>query len=81
MATVSPNKIKYTPGPEPDTITVGGFKMGTSFEGAYGPTSVTDFWQGIIPAVSGYTIYTNKASQGPSIHTAVDDNELIFYAN
>jgi hypothetical protein len=81
MATVSPNKIKYTPGPEPDTITVGGFKMGTSPNGAYGPTSVTDFWQGITPAVSGYTIYTNKALQGPSIHTAVDDNELIFYAN
>jgi hypothetical protein len=81
MATVSPNKIKYTPGPEPDTITVGGFKMGTSFEGAYSPTSVTDFWQGITPAVSGYTIYTNKVLQGPSIHTAVDDNELIFYAN
>ena len=81
MATVSPNKIKHTPGPEPDTITVGGFKMGTSFEGAYSPTITTDFWQGITPAVNGYTIYTNKALQGPSIHTAVDDNELIFYAN
>jgi hypothetical protein len=81
MATVSPNKIKYTPGPEPDTITVGGFKMGTSFEGAYGPTSVTDFWQGITPATDGYTIYTNKASQGPSIHAPADDNELISYCN
>ena len=81
MATVSPNKIKHTPGPEPDTITVGGFKMGTSFEGVYSPTSVTDFWQGITPVANGYTIYTNKASQGPSIHTAIDDNELIFYAN
>ena len=81
MATVSPNKIKHTPGPEPDTITVGGFKMGTSPRGVYSPTSVTDFWQGITPVANGYTIYTNKASQGPSIHTAVDDNELISYCN
>jgi hypothetical protein len=81
MATVSPNKIKHTPGPEPDTITVGGFKMGTSPRGVYSPTSVTDFWQGITPVANGYTIYTNKASQGPSIHTAADDNELISYCN
>ena len=81
MATVSPNKIKYTPGPEPDTITVGGFKMGTSPRGAYGPTITTDFWQGITPVANGYTIYINKASQGPSIHAPADDNELISYCN
>ncbi len=78
---VPPNKIKDTTSPEPDTITVGGFKMGTSPNGAYGPTSVTDFWQGITPSVDGYTVYETKASQGPSMHTPQDDAGLIFYAN
>lgn len=81
MATISPNKIKETTSPEPDTITVGGFKMGTSPTGAYGPTSATDFWQGITPSVGGYTVYETKASQGPSMHTPQDDAGLIFYAN
>jgi hypothetical protein len=81
MATVTPNKVKITAGPEPNTITVGGFKMGTSFSGAYSPTSVTDFWQGITPSSDGYTVYETKASQGPSIHTPKDDAGLIWYAN
>ena len=43
----------------------------------YGPTSATSFWNGIIPPSSGYTVYQNKASNGPSIRTASDDSSLV----
>ena len=41
------------------------FYIGT--KGDYGPTSSTGFYAGITPPGGGYTLYRNKASQGPSI--------------
>jgi len=41
------------------------FYVGT--EGDYGPTSSTGFYAGITPPGGGYTLYRDKASQGPSI--------------
>lgn len=81
MATISPNKIKETLSVEPDTIRIADFRLGTSSTGAYGPTSVTGFYQGISPVTSGYTIYESKPTQGPSVHTPQDDAGLLWYAN
>lgn len=81
MASISPNKIKETLSVEPDTIRIGDFRLGTSSTGTYGPTSVTGFYQGISPVIGGYTIYESKPTQGPSIHTPLDDAGLLWYAN
>ena len=81
MATVAPNKVKSTTNPEPNTIRVGKFRIGTSFGGAYGPTSATGFWQGITPPTGGYTVYEDTGTVAPSLHTPQDDNGLIWYAN
>lgn len=49
----------------------------TSSDVIKGPTSSTGFWSGITPPAGGYTIYENKAANGPSIRTAASDSELI----
>lgn len=56
----------------------GGFSVGVTGGSDYGPTSLTGFWNGVTPPVGGYTIYVDKASQGPSIHVANNDTECIF---
>jgi hypothetical protein len=43
----------------------------------YGPTSATSFYNGVTPPLSGYTIYQNKAANGPSIRTAADDATMV----
>ena len=59
------------------SATRGGFKVGVSGGADYGPTSTTGFWNGVTPPVSGYTIYVDKASQGPSIHVASNNSQCI----
>ncbi len=51
--------------------------LGISDSVGYGPTSTTDFWNGYTPGASGYTIYVNKVSNGPSIFSPANDTELI----
>ena len=78
------NVIKYdsTTGFISDTY---GFKIGNFYIGTaqveYGPTSTSNWWDGITPTIGGYTIYIQKASQGPSIYTPNNDGELIWFAN
>lgn len=55
------------------------FKIGIGGSDDYGPTSVTNFYNGITPPIGGYTIYVQKELQGPSIHVAQDDNQCIFF--
>jgi uncharacterized delta-60 repeat protein len=43
-------------------------------------TDGTGFWSGIVPPTSGYTVYAQKESQGPSIRVASNDSELITIA-
>jgi hypothetical protein len=59
------------------SATRGGFSVGVKEGADYGPTSLTGFWNGITPPVGGYTIYVDKASQGPSIHVASNDAQCI----
>ena len=53
--------------------------MGINEGVEYGPTSVTGFWNSIIPPSGGYTMYGNKAVAGPSIVVAQNDSELIGF--
>jgi len=55
------------------------FRVGVFGAADYGPTSITGFYKGITPPISGYTIYVGKESQGPSIHVANNDSQCIFF--
>lgn len=55
----------------------GNFTIGIDSTFDFGPTSATSFWNGITPPSGGYTIYQNKAANGPSIRTAANDSALI----
>jgi len=55
----------------------GNFIIGVDPAFAYGPTSATSFYNGVTPPTGGYTIYRNKAVNGPSIRTAADDSTMV----
>ncbi len=75
-----PNAIKYSTSAQTLALKKGNFYIGTGDVGK-GPTSSTDYWNGITPPAGGYTIYLNKASGGPSIYTAANDAALISLTN
>jgi hypothetical protein len=75
-----PNPIKYSTSAQTLALKKGNFWIGTGDVGK-GPTSVTDYYNGITPPAGGYTIYLNKASGGPSIYTAANDSQLISLSN
>lgn len=62
------------------TIKRNNFLIGVNTSLQYGPTSATTFWNGVVPPSSGYTVYAQKSSEGPSIRTAANDAELITIA-
>ena len=76
---IPPNKIKYSTSFHPNTIKVKDWVLGINEGVEYGPTSVTGFWNSIIPPSGGYTMYGNKAVAGPSIVVAQNDSELIGF--
>ena len=76
---IPPNKIKYSTSFHPNTIKVKDWVLGINEGAEYGPTSVTGFWNSIIPPSGGYTMYGNKAVAGPSIVVAQNDSELIGF--
>lgn len=73
----TPNIIKYSASNVANTIGRNNIRLGISNSVGYGPTSTTDFWNGYTPGASGYTIYVNKVSNGPSIFSPANDTELI----
>ena len=75
-----PNPIKYSLSAQTLALKKGNFWIGTGDVGK-GPTSTTDYYNGITPPSGGYTIYLNKASGGPSIYTAANDAALISLTN
>ena len=75
-----PNPIKYSVTQEALSLKVGNFYFGTG-DVPKGPTSVTGFYNGITPGTSGYTIYLDKASQGPAIFVPTSDSELVTTTN
>jgi len=77
----TPNFIKYSTTPDNKSIKVGNYSIGVASGTTYGPTFDTSYWSGISPPTSGYTIYENKVSNGPSIRVPMDSATLIDYAN
>ena len=75
-----PNSIKYSASAQTLALKKGNYWIGTGDVGK-GPTSTTDYYNGITPPSGGYTIYLNKASGGPSIYTAANDASLISLSN
>ena len=75
-----PNPIKYSTSAQTLALKKGNYWIGTGDVGK-GPTSTTDYYNGITPPSGGYTIYLNKASGGPSIYTATNDTQLISLSN
>jgi hypothetical protein len=61
------------------SLSKGNLTVGVKGTTEYGPTSISGFYNGITPPVGGYTIYVEKASQGPSIHVPGDDMECMYY--
>lgn len=63
-----PDSIRFS---ETDTVLpslkLNNAYIGTAGGGGYGPTQSTGFWAGIDVPSSGYVIYANKETQGPSI--------------
>lgn len=75
-----PNLIKYSTSAQTLALKSGDYWIGTG-DVPKGPTSSSDYWNGITPPSGGYTIYLNKASQGPSIYTPLSDSDLIVTTN
>ena len=75
-----PNLIKSATTVSTGTIKRNNFLISVDTSLQYGPTESTGFWNGIIPPTSGYTVYAQKESQGPSIRVASNDSELITIA-
>jgi hypothetical protein len=74
------NSVKYSASAQTLALKKGDYWIGTG-DVPKGPTLTTDYWSAIIPPTNGYTIYLNKASNGPSIYTPPDDASLIFLTN
>lgn len=75
-----PNLIKYNVSAETLALKKGNFWIGTG-DVPKGPTSTTGYWNGITPPAGGYTIYINKASNGPSMYAPSNDAQLIDITN
>ena len=74
----TPNHVKYNASLQNFSLKKNKFNFGVDTK-EYGPTSTTDFWNGITPPVGGYTIYAYKAAGGPSIVCPANDSELITW--
>jgi len=75
-----PNSIKYNTSAETLALKKGNFWIGTN-DVSKGNTPTSGYWNGITPPAGGYTIYLNKATQGPAIFVANNDAELISITN
>jgi hypothetical protein len=61
------------------SLSKGNLTIGIKGNEDYGPTSESGFYNGVIIPNGGYGIFVEKASQGPSIHVANDDNQCMFF--
>ena len=72
------NTIKYSTTGDTLSLRKGNWFIGVG--DPKGPTSSTGHWAAINPPTGGYTIYENKASDGPSIRVPESDIDLIRWA-
>lgn len=69
-----PKVVKYSTTTPSGSLRKGNMAIGPGYYD-YG----TSFYSAIEPPSGGYTIYQNKASQGPSIYVANNDSDLIKF--
>jgi hypothetical protein len=74
------NSIKYSASAQTQALKKSNYWIGVG-DVAKGPTSTSDYWSAIAPPTNGYTIYQNKASNGPSINVAANDAGLYRITN
>ena len=74
------NPIKYNTSAETLALKKGNFYIGTGDVGK-GPTSSTGYYNGVTPPSGGFTIYLNKASDGPAIYTVSTEAQLTSLTN
>jgi hypothetical protein len=66
-----PNPVKYNTGTETLALKKGNFWIGTGDVG-----KGAGYWNGYTPPSNGFTIYLNKATNGPSIYVANTETQL-----
>jgi len=74
------NTIKYSESTEQRALNKGNWWIGTG-DSNKGPTVESGYWNAINPPSGGYTVYLNKESNGPSIHSITSDENLISFTN
>jgi hypothetical protein len=74
------NSIKYSESSESLALNKGNWWIGTG-DSNKGPTVESGYWNAINPPSGGYTVYLNKESNGPSIHSISSDGNLISFTN
>ena len=74
------NTIKYSEGSESLALNKGNWWIGTG-DSNKGPTVESGYWNAINPPDGGYTVYLNKETNGPSIHSINNDENLISFTN
>jgi hypothetical protein len=67
------NIVKYNLSTSPNSIQSGNFNIGVNNTA----TDLSQFYNGICPINGGYTIYIDKASNGPSIYAPKNNTQLI----
>jgi hypothetical protein len=70
------NPIKYTNATQSNSIKTSNFAIGVN-NGGYGPTNITNFYNGKTPNVGGYTVYVSNGVGSPSVFVAVVEIGLI----
>lgn len=71
-----PNVIKYSASVETSALKKSNYWLGVG-DVDKGPTSSTSYYNGYTPPAGGYTVYLNKAANGPAVYVASNDSELI----
>jgi hypothetical protein len=66
-----PNAVNYNVSAQTQALKKGNFWIATGDVG-----KGAGYWNGISPPLSGYTIYLNKASNGPAIYTVSTEAQL-----
>ena len=74
------NYIKYSTNAQTRALKMGNFWLGPVNDGK-GPTSSTGYYTSLNPPSGGFTIYTNKASNGPAIFQASNESQLVSITN
>ena len=74
-----PNKIQMNPGLPPfdNTLKFGDVYVGVDTYKPYGPTSITNWYNGYAVPTGGYVTYLNKGSIDPSIYMCNNNFDLI----